>query len=144
MQFEFSRQIFIKSSKISNITKICWVGGRVLPWTDGRIERRDVSNSRFIRNVAKDPQGLSFPQRLSSFSWKLFTDLYGFVCIWSSCVACPDIMQVISFFFFSGGGVAQHTKSGLDRCMAIYLPLFFNSLFNKSITVSVVGGAISA
>jgi len=40
----------------------------------------------------------------------------------------------------------QHTKSGLGRRMAIYLRLFFNSLFNKSIAFSKLsyGGAISA
>ena len=36
-----------------------WGGGRVAPWTDGRIKRRDVSNNRFIRNFANDPQELS-------------------------------------------------------------------------------------
>jgi hypothetical protein len=32
-----------------------------------------------------------------------------------------------------GGGVPQHTTLGLCHRLAVYLPLFFNSLFNKSI-----------
>ena len=60
MQLEFSRQIFEKSSKYQISRKSVELGGgRVFPWTDGWIERRDVSNSRFIRNYAKDPEELS-------------------------------------------------------------------------------------
>jgi hypothetical protein len=49
-----------------------------------------------------------------------------------------------NLFFGVDEGVAQHTKSGLGRRMAIYLPPFFNSLYNKSIAVSKLsyGGAI--